>query len=117
VPCLHIRCLRCIASLPSKVSPVLQSGHVAIDLPRRSFLAPLTSRDRRQNAVLRSLGDLRTASRQWALEAGRTALQHMDQPTLYMIQTCQMLSLYWFSQGDSRRNDMFSGWVESFQLR
>lgn len=55
------------------------------------------------------LGNLRSAADSWALAAGKLALQEADEPTLYMIRTCQMLSLFWFSRGDSRRNTMFSG--------
>ncbi|KAJ9608820.1 hypothetical protein H2200_006591 [Cladophialophora chaetospira] len=36
-------------------------------------------------------------------------LQDIDQPTFESVQTCEMLTLYWFSSGESQRNTMFSG--------
>ena len=59
--------------------------------------------------LLRPLGDLRTLGRRWALEAGHRVLQCVDQPDFESVQICEMLTLYWFSSGDSQRNTMFSG--------
>ena len=61
----------------------------------------------RHAAVLGPLGDLRVLGRQWALQAARTVLQDVDQPTFASVQVCEMLSLYWFSVGDFQRNSMF----------
>ncbi|QKX63129.1 uncharacterized protein TRUGW13939_10297 [Talaromyces rugulosus] len=74
-----------------------------------NFLVSSSSRGRKHYAVMRGLDNLGAVSETWALKAGKMALQEADQPTLYMIQTCQILSLYWFSKGDPRRNTMFSG--------
>ncbi|KAL2214502.1 hypothetical protein CC79DRAFT_1328403 [Sarocladium strictum] len=74
-----------------------------------NFIVPLSTRGKQHYAVMKSLGDLRCAADSWALAAGKLALQEADEPTLYMVRTCQMLSLFWFSRGDSRRNTMFSG--------
>lgn len=72
-----------------------------------SFL-PETSPIYRQNArLLRPLGDLKQLGRRWALCAGRNILQDIDQPTFTGVQVCEMLALYWFSEGDSQRHAMF----------
>lgn len=72
-----------------------------------SFL-PETSPLYRDNAsLLRPLGDLQALARRWALRAGRTILQVIDQPTFMSVQVCEMLAMYWFSQGEYRRHTMF----------
>ena len=55
------------------------------------------------------LGDLRLLGRHWATQAGKEVLQNIDQPSFESVQTCEMLTLYWFSAGESQRNTMFSG--------
>ena len=50
---------------------------------------------------------------QWATHAGKEVLQDIDQPSFESVQTCEMLTLYWFSAGESQRNTMFSGNVSS----
>lgn len=70
-------------------------------LPRESTVVT------RHADILLPLGDLRVLGRQYALHAGRIVLQDVDQPTFESVQTCEMLSLYWFSAGDYQRNTMF----------
>ncbi|OQV04572.1 Fungal specific transcription factor domain-containing protein [Cladophialophora immunda] len=75
-----------------------------------TIFLPFDSPLARQNAsLLQSLGDLRALGRQWAIRAGKEVLQDIDQPTFESVQTCEMLTLYWFSAGESQRNTMFSG--------
>ncbi|KIY01449.1 uncharacterized protein Z520_03001 [Fonsecaea multimorphosa CBS 102226] len=88
-------------------------------LPRHVLLAvyatatiflPFDSPLAQQNAaLLQPLGDLTALGRQWAIRAGKEVLQDIDQPTFESVQTCEMLTLYWFSAGESQRNTMFSG--------
>jgi hypothetical protein len=74
-----------------------------------SFL-PAGSHLMKSNAgILQPLGDLRAAGRRWAIRAGHEVLRDIDQPTFEKVQTCEMLTLYWFSAGESQRNTMFSG--------
>lgn len=82
---------------------------IYLSLIEASFLSTNSILGRRHAVELRPLSDLKEAGRQWAMRAGREALMTIDQPTLAGAQTCQVLALYWFSQGDSRRNTMFSG--------
>lgn len=59
--------------------------------------------------MLQPLGDVRALGRKWAILAGKEVLQDIDQPVLESVQTCEMLTLYWFSAGESQRNRTFSG--------
>ena len=70
------------------------------------FESPLIGRNA---TLLQPLGDLRALGRRWAVRAGKEVLQNIDQPTFESVQTCEMLTLYWFSAGESQRNTMFSG--------
>ena len=93
------------------VSPSLFSPCplVVQNLIVHSFLPVDSSFTRRHTSLLAPLGDLRALGRQWAIRAGREVLQNIDQPTFESVQTCEMLTLYWFSAGESQRNTMFSG--------
>ena len=77
------------------------------ELKNYSFLPPRSSLLARYAEVLRPLGDIRAAGRRWAARAARGILKDIDQPTFESVQTCEMLSLYWFSLGDEKRNAMF----------
>jgi hypothetical protein len=71
---------------------------------------PHESRTFKQNEkLLVSLGDPKLLGRQLATAAGRDALQYIDRPTFTSVRTCEMLALYWFSQGDFQRYAMFLG--------
>ena len=74
-----------------------------------SFLPPASAIARRNTNLLQPLGDLKSLGRQWAIRAGKQVLQNIDQPSFESVQTCEMLTLYWFSAGESHRNTMFSG--------
>lgn len=74
-----------------------------------SFLPPTSSLVGQNASILLPLGDIRALGRQWAIRAGKEVLQNIDQPTFESVQTCEMLTLYWFSAGESQRNTMFSG--------
>ncbi|KIV83980.1 hypothetical protein PV11_05960 [Exophiala sideris] len=89
------------------VPPILSEQVVKQDLTECSFLLAKSSLLGRYADNLRSVGDLRAAGRRWALQAARNVLQDIDQPTFESVQTCEMLSLYWFSVGDYKRNAMF----------
>lgn len=73
------------------------------------FLIPSSERLKHNGEHLSHLGDLQCRGRSWALHAGKKVLQSVDEPDFASIQTCEVLSLYWFSQGDSQRNTMFCG--------
>ena len=57
--------------------------------------------------LLLSLGDPKILGRQFATAAGRDVLQHVDRPTFTSVRTCEMLAMYWFSQGNFERYAMF----------
>ena len=59
-------------------------------------------------AILPTLHDLHASAREWALAAGKQALQDIDCPTLASIQTCQILATYWCAADEPQRNIMFS---------
>lgn len=99
------------------VLPLLSDHVVKQDLTEYSFLAPRSSLLDRYAEGLRSVGDLRAAGRRWALQAARKVLQDIDQPTFESVQTCEMLSLYWFSVGDYKRNAMFLGMAKKSPRR
>lgn len=94
------------------VLPLLSNHMVKQDLTNCSFLSPRSTLLGRYAEVLRPVGDLRAAGRRWALQAARDVLQDVDQPTFESVQTCEMLSLYWFSVGDEKRNAMFLSMAE-----
>jgi len=75
----------------------------------RSFLCNSSPLAEQNRDILRPFGDIKALGRQWAVRAGREILQDIDQPTFEKIQTCEVLTLYWFSAGESQRNTMFSG--------
>ena len=95
------------------VLPLLIFYVIGRDLTEHSFLAPRSSLLDRYAEGLRSVGDPRVAGRRWALQAARKVLQDIDQPTFESVQTCEMLSFYWFSVGDYKRNAMFLGMATS----
>lgn len=74
-----------------------------------SFLCAPSSLAEQNRGILRPLGDIKALGRNWAIRAGKSVLQDIDQPTFEKIQTCEVLTLYWFSAGESQRNTMFSG--------
>jgi hypothetical protein len=75
---------------------------------RNSSFLPETSLLYHQNQrLLTPLGDLKALGHRWALEAGRTVLQDIDQPKFTGAQVCEILALYWFSQGEFQRHTMF----------
>lgn len=74
-----------------------------------SFLPPDSPLIKQNTSLLQPLGSLRALGRTWAIHAGKQVLQDIDQPTFESVQTCEMLTLYWFSAGESQRNTMFSG--------
>lgn len=80
-----------------------------------SFLHPTSTITRRNTYLLQPLGDLRALGRQWAIRAGKDVLQGIDQPSFESVQTCEILTLYWFSAGESQRNTMFSGEILSIE--
>ena len=81
----------------------------------RSFLHSTSAISKQDVNLLQPLGDLRALGRQWAIRAGKEVLQDIDQPSFESVQTCQILSLYWFSAGESQRNTMFSGEIPSIR--
>ena len=95
------------ASATTLVSPVLLS--TAWWLTIGSFLPSSSTLAKRHASLLRPLGDVQAMGRQWALQAGKEVLQDIDQPCFESVQTCEVLTLYWFSAGDSMRNTMFLG--------
>ena len=77
----------------------------------QSFV-PHESRAFKQNErLLLSLGDPKILGRQFATAAGKDVLQRIDQPTFTSVRTCEMLAIYWFSQGDFERYAMFLGMI------
>ncbi|KEF52228.1 uncharacterized protein A1O9_11855 [Exophiala aquamarina CBS 119918] len=74
-----------------------------------SFLCNPSALAEQNRDILRPLGDIKALGRKWAIRAGKEVLQDIDQPTFEKVQTCEILTLYWFSAGESQRNTMFSG--------
>lgn len=59
---------------------------------------------------MKELGDdPKSLGRQWALESGDQILPKVDQPSLEVIQVCQVLGLFWFAVGEVQRHSMLTG--------
>lgn len=87
--------------------PTCLSMHVLIG-PR--FLHPSSVLIQQNRSILGELDeDYKTLSRQWALQAGGLVLPKVDQPTLEIVQVCQVLGLFWFAIGEVQRHSMFTG--------
>lgn len=80
-----------------------------IQLMNSSFLESSSSFAEDNAPLLKSFSNLEAMARSWAIAAGREVLQYIDKPNFHALRTCQILTTYWFSVGDSQRNTMFSG--------
>lgn len=88
--------------LPCRTRP----SQITLDdvLTIASFITPKSSILRRNQNLLRPLGDVRKIGQEWATRAGDEALRAIDRPTLSTVRTCKLLQLFWFSRGESSRN-------------
>lgn len=76
----------------------------------RRFLHPSSVLVQQNGSILKDLGgDYKSLARQWALQAGDHILPRVDQPTLEVVQVCQVLGLFWFAVGEVQRHSMFTG--------
>lgn len=74
------------------------------------FLHPSSVLIQQNGTILEELGEnYRFLARQWALQAGGLILQKVDQPTLEIVQVCQVLGLFWFAVGEVQRHSMLTG--------
>ncbi|KAI8648315.1 hypothetical protein NCS56_01515800 [Fusarium sp. Ph1] len=53
-----------------------------------------------------SLADWGVIGQRWAEQAGQQALMKADQPCLALVQTCQVLALFWFAKAEVTRTGM-----------
>jgi hypothetical protein len=51
-------------------------------------------------------GDSTNLGYEWARAASQRVLMHADVPRIEIVQACQTLGLYWFSQGEGERAHM-----------
>lgn len=99
----YVRWLQC---MPVHLSTRVE-GDVLIE-PR--FLHPSSVLIQQNGSILGELGeDYKFLARQWALQAGSLILPKVDQPTLEIVQVCQVLGLFWFAVGEAQRHSMFTG--------
>lgn len=91
--------------------PVYLSARVEGDIliePR--FLHTSSALIQQNGSILGELGENhKFLARQWALQAGGLILPKVDQPTLEIVQVCQVLGLFWFAVGEVQRHSMFTG--------
>lgn len=74
------------------------------------FLHPSSVLVQQKGSILGELGEnYRFLARQWALQAGSLILPKVDQPTLEIVQVCQVLGLFWFAVGEVQRHSMLTG--------
>lgn len=74
------------------------------------FLHPSSVLIQQNGSILEELGEnYRFLARQWALQAGGLILLKVDQPTLEIVQVCQVLGLFWFAVGEVQRHSMLTG--------
>lgn len=74
------------------------------------FLHPSSTLFQQNGSILAELGDdYKSLARQWALQAGILVLPQVDQPTLEIVQVCQVLGFFWFAIGEVQRHSMFTG--------
>lgn len=74
------------------------------------FLRPSSVLLQQNGPILGGLGDdPLSLGRQWALRAGGHVLPQVDQPSLEVVQACQVLGFFWFAVGEVQRHSMFTG--------
>lgn len=97
--------------MPAHLSTRVE-GDVLIE-PR--FLNPSSVLIQQNGSILGELGeDYKFLARQWALQAGGLILPKVDQPTLEIVQVCQVLGLFWFAVGQVQRHSMFTGSIRIY---
>lgn len=112
--CRNRWCWRCAPWLQCMCLPLYLSTHVEggrggiLIEPR--FMHPFSVLFQQNRSILGELDeDHKSLSRQWALQAGGLILPKIDQPTLEIVQVCQVLGLFWFAVGEVQRHSMFTG--------
>ncbi|KAH7009268.1 uncharacterized protein B0I36DRAFT_378638 [Microdochium trichocladiopsis] len=53
-----------------------------------------------------SIADWKAISQQWAEKAGGQALGRADRPCLEVVQACQVLAMFWFAKGETKRTNV-----------
>lgn len=76
------------------------------------FLHPSSVLIQQNGPILGELGDDPVSlGRQWALQAGGHVLPEADQPSLEVVQVCQVLGFFWFAVGEVQRHSMLTGLI------